>query len=123
MPAKNATRQARKTQSPSAQAGEYVRQEIEHVREGKHGARSAKQVIAFGLSKARRAGVKLPPPPGKKPLQSTGRIRSYRLAPLRLPRSKLVKNATLKVYAGAPHGLTETHKDQLNADLLAFLKT
>src|ERR1035441_8504319 len=73
MPAKNATRQARKNQSPSAQAGEYVRQEIEHVREGKHGARSAKQVIAIGLSKARRAGVKLPPPPGKKPLQSTGR--------------------------------------------------
>ena len=73
MPAKNATRQARKTQSPSAQAGEYVRQEIEHVREGKHGARSAKQVIAIGLSKARRAGVKLPPPPGKKPLQATGR--------------------------------------------------
>src|SRR5450755_4419621 len=73
MPAKNATRQARKAQSPSAQAGEYVRQEIEHVREGKHGARSANQVIAIGLSKARRAGVKLPPPPGKKPLQATGR--------------------------------------------------
>src|SRR5450755_2208223 len=62
MPAKNATRQARKAQSPSAQAGEYVREEIDHVREGKHGARSAKQVIAIGLSKARRAGVVLPPP-------------------------------------------------------------
>jgi hypothetical protein len=73
MPAKKATRQARKAQSPSAQAGEYVRQEIEHVRKGKHGARSAKLVIAIGLSKARRAGVKLPPPPGKKPLQLTGR--------------------------------------------------
>src|SRR6187431_195866 len=48
--------------SPSTQAGEFVREEIEHVREGKHGARSAKQVIAIGLSKARRAGVKLPPP-------------------------------------------------------------
>jgi hypothetical protein len=56
---------ARKTKSPSAQAGEYVREEIEHVRDGKHGARSAKQVIAIGLSKARRAGVKLPPRPGK----------------------------------------------------------
>src|ERR1039458_7949368 len=54
MPAKNATRQARKAQSPSAQAGEYVREEVEHVRVGKHGARSAKQVIAIGLSKARR---------------------------------------------------------------------
>src|SRR5881409_3772780 len=48
--------------SPSTQAGEFVREEIEHVREGKHGARSAKQAIAIGLSKARRAGVPLPPP-------------------------------------------------------------
>src|ERR1035438_4932097 len=40
-----------------------------------------------------------------------------------LASSKLVKDATLKVYAGAPHGLTETHKDQLNADLLAFLRS
>ena len=48
--------------APSTQAGEFVREEIEHVREGKHGARSAKQAIAIGLSKARRAGVKLKPP-------------------------------------------------------------
>jgi hypothetical protein len=48
--------------SPSTQAGEFVREEIEHIREGRHGARSAKQAIAIGLSKARRAGVKLPPP-------------------------------------------------------------
>jgi hypothetical protein len=47
--------------SPSTQAGEFVREEIEHVREGKHGARSTKQAIAIGLSKARRAGVKLRP--------------------------------------------------------------
>ena len=45
--------------SPSTQAGEFVREEIHHVREGKHGARSTKQAIAIGLSKARRAGVKL----------------------------------------------------------------
>jgi hypothetical protein len=50
-----------------------VREEIEHVRQGKHGARSAKQVIAIGLSKAGRAGVKLPPPPGQKAPQATGR--------------------------------------------------
>jgi non-heme chloroperoxidase len=37
-----------------------------------------------------------------------------------LASAKLVKNATLKVYSGAPHGITDTHKDQLNADLLAF---
>jgi hypothetical protein len=49
-----------------------VREEIEHVREGKHGARSAKQAVAIGLSKARRAGVKLPPPPGKKAPRATG---------------------------------------------------
>ena len=53
---------ARQGKSPSTQAGEFVREEIEHVREGKHGARSAKQAIAIGLSKARRAGVKLPAP-------------------------------------------------------------
>jgi hypothetical protein len=51
----------REGKSPSTQAGEFVREEIEHIREGKHGARSAKQAIAIGLSKARRAGVKLPP--------------------------------------------------------------
>src|SRR6266700_3071641 len=53
---------ARKGKAPSTQAGEFVREEIEHIREGKHGARSTKQAIAIGLSKARRAGVKLPPP-------------------------------------------------------------
>jgi hypothetical protein len=52
----------REGKSPSTQAGEFVREEIEHIREGKHGARSAKQAIAIGLSKARRAGVDLKPP-------------------------------------------------------------
>ena len=52
----------RKGKSPSAQAGEFVREEIHHVRKGKHGAKSAKQAIAIGLSKARRAGVDLAPP-------------------------------------------------------------
>lgn len=47
--------------SASTQAGEFVREEIHHIREGEHGARSAKQAIAIGLSKARRAGVKLEP--------------------------------------------------------------
>jgi len=52
----------REGKSPSTQAGEFVHEEIEHIREGKHGARSTKQAIAIGLSKARRAGVKLKPP-------------------------------------------------------------
>lgn len=67
MPEQETLRRARQDKqegkAPSTQAGEFVREEIHHVREGKHGARSAKQAIAIGLSKARRAGVKLPKPP------------------------------------------------------------
>ena len=57
-----ARRDKREGKSPSTQAGEFVREEFHHVRQGKHGARSARQAIAIGLSKARRAGVKLRPP-------------------------------------------------------------
>ena len=57
-----ARRAKREGKSTSTQAGEFVREEIHHIREGKHGARSTKQAIAIGLSKARRAGVKLKPP-------------------------------------------------------------
>jgi Family of unknown function (DUF6496) len=59
---KRAREDEREGKSPSTQAGEFVREEIEHIREGEHGARSPEQAIAIGLSKARRAGVKLPPP-------------------------------------------------------------
>ena len=66
MPEKKTIQRAREDKregkAGSTQAGEFVREEIHHVREGKHGARSAKQAIAIGLSKARRAGVDLPPP-------------------------------------------------------------
>ena len=66
MPDKTTLRRAKKDKregkSPSTQAGEFVHEEIKHIREGTHGARSAKQAIAIGLSKARRAGVDLPPP-------------------------------------------------------------
>src|SRR5687767_894913 len=57
-----AAKDKREGKAPTTQAGEFVREEIEHVREGKHGARSTEQAIAIGLSKARRAGVKLPAP-------------------------------------------------------------
>lgn len=67
-----AHRDAAEGKSPSTQAGEFVREEIEHVREGKHGARSPQQAIAIGLSKARRAGIKLPPP---KKGRSSARVR------------------------------------------------
>ena len=61
---KRAQKDKRQGKSASTQAGEFVREEMHHVREGKHGARSAKQAIAIGLSKARRAGVKLRTRPG-----------------------------------------------------------
>src|SRR5687768_2303668 len=59
---KRAKQAKREGKSAQAQAGEFVHEEIEHIREGKHGARSAKQAIAIGLSKARRAGINLKPP-------------------------------------------------------------
>jgi hypothetical protein len=66
MPEKKTLQRARQAKaegkSPSSQAGEFVREEVHHIREGKHGARSTKQAIAIGLSKARRAGVDLKPP-------------------------------------------------------------
>ena len=75
MPERNTIRRAqqkqRKGDRPTTQAGEFVREEIDHIRQRKHGARSTKQAIAIGLSKARRAGVKLPPP--KKGAESTRR--------------------------------------------------
>jgi hypothetical protein len=66
MPEKQTVERARKAKrkgkAASTQAGEFVREEMHHIREGRHGARSTKQAIAIGLSKARRAGVSLPPP-------------------------------------------------------------
>jgi len=66
MPHKTTLQRARQDKregkSPTTQAGEFVHEEIKHICEGKHGARSTKQAIAIGLSKARRAGVDLPPP-------------------------------------------------------------
>src|SRR5438045_9443874 len=66
MPEKRTIEKAEKDKaegkSPGTQAGEFVKEEMDHIREGKHGARSAKQAIAIGLSKARRSGVELKPP-------------------------------------------------------------
>jgi hypothetical protein len=75
MPEKTTMRKAkedmREGKSPMTAAGEFVHEEIEHVREGKHGARSPKQAIAIGLSKARRAGIPLKPPARGKTSEST----------------------------------------------------
>jgi hypothetical protein len=77
MPDKSTLRKAkedlREGKSASTAAGEFVHEEVEHVREGKHGARSPKQAIAIGLSKARRAGIPLPPPEKGKAKESTRR--------------------------------------------------
>jgi hypothetical protein len=79
MPEKKTTERARAAKragkAPSTQAGEFVREEIEHVREGKHGVRSTKQAIAIGLSKARRAGVAVKP---KKTVSSATRRKAQR---------------------------------------------
>jgi hypothetical protein len=82
MPEKKTIERARKDRregkAPTTRAGEFVRETMEHIRKGKHGARSTKQAIAIGLSKARRAGVKLPPP--KKGKASARTRRSAELA-------------------------------------------
>jgi hypothetical protein len=75
MPEKEVVEQAKEDlkegKSPSTAAGEFVHEEIEHVREGKHGARSPQQAIAIGLSKARRAGIPLAPPKAGKTSEAT----------------------------------------------------
>ena len=77
MPEKQTLRRAaqdrRAGKSASTQAGEFVRQEMHHIREGKHGAKNTKQAIAIGLSEARRAGVDIPDKRGGRPSRSTKR--------------------------------------------------
>jgi hypothetical protein len=96
---RKAQRDKRAGKSPSTQAGEFVREEMDKIREGRHGARSPQQAIAIGLSEARRAGVKLRPPRKGKAKASTRRSARYayevgqgRRKPRRRPRvSRAVK--------------------------------
>ena len=74
----------RQGKAPSTQAGEFIKEEMDHIREGVHGARSTKQAIAIGLSKARRAGVELPPPKAGKTSEATRKQASRDLAKGRL---------------------------------------
>jgi hypothetical protein len=97
MPEKKTMERARQDKregkAPSTQAGEFVREEIHHVREGKHGAKSTKQAIAIGLSKARRSGVKLPAKgraAGSRKSRSTGKRTSRRVSS---KRSRATKRA------------------------------
>lgn len=98
----------REGKSPSTQAGEFVREEIHHIREGKHGARSPQQAIAIGLSKARRAGVKLSLPKGpasvrKKAAQDTaaGKNRKGSGRKTSATRSRAVERALQRESRGA----------------------
>jgi hypothetical protein len=101
-----AARARRRGKAPTSQAGEFVREEVHHIREGKHGARSTKQAIAIGLSKARRSGVKLPQPPAtakattKRSAQSATKAAKRRAAPSRR-RSRAVATALKREGRGA----------------------
>jgi hypothetical protein len=81
MPSKQTSAKARRDKregkSPSTQAGEFINEEIRKIRHGKHGARSPRQAIAIGLSEARRAGVKLPPPKYGKTKRTTRKSAKY----------------------------------------------
>src|SRR5512142_1257168 len=99
----------REGKAPSTQAGEFVREEIHHIREGKHGARSPKQAIAIALSKARRAGVELPPPRRGKTSAQTRKRAERDLArghgaPTRRPSSPRRRRAMRGVLEREGHG-------------------
>ena len=97
MPERKTIERARKAKregkAPTTQAGEFVHEEMEHIREGKHGARSTKQAIAIGLSKARRAGVKLEPP---KKGQASARTRKSATRAYRAGQSRSRKKPSAK---------------------------
>ena len=84
MPEKKTIERAKKDKAegkaPATQAGEFVREEVNHIRQGKHGARSPQQAIAIGLSKARRAGVALAPPPKGRTSEATRKRAEHDLA-------------------------------------------
>jgi Family of unknown function (DUF6496) len=99
---KKAKEQLRRGRSPSTAAGEFVREEMHHIREGKHGARSAKQAIAIGLSKARRAGVPLKAPKrGGKPMRKATK-RAYAAGQRRHATSQRRSKAMLKALRREP---------------------
>jgi hypothetical protein len=97
-----ARRAKREGKSPSTQAGEFVREEMHHIREGKHGAQSPEQAIAIGLSKARRAGVDLPPP---KEGQATERTREGAKRALKAGRRGTRKRPAAKRSRGVKRAL------------------
>ena len=100
---RKAKQDKRAGKSASTQAGEFVKDEIDKIRRGKHGARSTKQAIAIGLSEARRAGVDLPPPRKGRTKKSTRRSAKYayevgqgKRTPKRRPRVSRAVESVLK---------------------------
>jgi len=108
----------REGKAPSTQAGEFVREEMEHIREGKHGARSTKQAIAIGLSKARRAGVDLPPSQNSSPEVKEQAERDIRKAGKKP--SKRRSRATLKALKREGHSAAS--KESLSRQARAAAK-
>jgi hypothetical protein len=110
MPERETIRRARQDKregkAVSTQAGEFIREEMHHIREGKHGARSTKQAIAIGLSKARSAGVALPPPPKGRVSEKTRRSAQRASARGRVGRAPSTRRsrAGLKALKGEGHG-------------------
>lgn len=107
MPEKKTIERAREDKregkAPSTQAGEFVREEMEHIRRGKHGARSTKQAIAIGLSKARRSGVKLPAPEKGQATERTRRSAKSALKHAGEKPSPTRSRATEKALKREPH--------------------
>jgi hypothetical protein len=124
MPSQKTIQRARRARhegkAPTTQAGEFVREEIEHVRQGKHGARSTKQAIAIGLSKARRAGVELPAPKRGQASEKTRRSAARALqrgragAPRSRKRSRAVSQALRREgrQAGSRRALSRQARQQ-----------
>ena len=124
MPEKETKERAQKLKregkAPSTQAGEFVREEIEHVREGKHGARSTKQAIAIGLSKARRAGVDLPATEGASKETRKQAVRDIKKGKSRTKKSAKRSRATRK--ALKREGRSAASKEALSRQARAAAK-
>ncbi len=124
---KRALRDKRAGKAPTTQAGEFVREEIRKIRRGRHGARSPQQAIAIGLSEARRAGVRLPPPKKGKTKESTRRSAKYAYAvgqhkrkPHRRPR---VSRAVLEVLKHEPRNTASRKALSLQTERAASRRT
>jgi hypothetical protein len=111
-----ARKDARQGKAPSTQAGEFVREEMDHIREGKHGARSTKQAIAIGLSKARRAGVKLPPP---KAAQASNRTRKQAAREIRRGRAGSSATVSRKRSQAATRALKKESRSAASTSALS----